>query len=121
MKFTIHAKWLVSSTYYRSKDKEFNTLSEAKAYGITLAKKLAWKGKSNRMVEKVIIYNRILPHNLVEYLSTYYPVRGTGASAEKILAYMKKEGIQQGKWIRYQYYKRTCARVTGKPYEHIQE
>jgi hypothetical protein len=121
MKFTTHAKWLVVYEYRRALDKEFNTLTEAKKYAISLAKKLAWSGKLNSMVSNVVIYHRIAPTNLVEYARTYFPVRGSGASSEKILAYMKKEGIQQGKIIRYQYYKRTCARVMGKPYEHIQE
>jgi len=121
MKFTIHAKWTVMYEYRRTLDKEFNTLAEAKKYAISLAKKLAWSGKLNSMTSSVVIYHRVAPNHLVEYARTYFPVRGSGASGEKILAYMKKEGIQQGKIVRYQYYKRTCARVMGKPYEHIQE
>jgi hypothetical protein len=117
--FTIHAKYLVSPHYHKSKEKEFDSLAEAKRYGIALAKKFAWEGKYSVTTAYISIYHRISPNILVEYLTTHYPVRGSGVSAKEILYRMKERGIPQGKWVPNKNYKRACARLTGKPYEHL--
>lgn len=81
-----------------------DTLAEAKREGAIIAKKEAWRGKWNVMFVSVNISEQDAPHSPY-YRGTgwvmYVPVRGSGASADRILAEIKRRhGVAPFVWTR---------------------
>lgn len=93
MKYIVYAE-------HSSNRKEFSKLSDAKSYGLALAKRNAGKGKWNVFASYVGIYVSPSIGYHVSMYHMYFPVRGTGMKGEKILEIMKKRGIPAFKWIR---------------------
>ncbi len=78
-----------------------DTLTQAKALGLLIAKKNAWKGKWNMGVGLVHINKA---NGLGYYVSTGWdmavPLRGTGRKADDILAEIRRRYGSPFKWFR---------------------
>jgi len=98
----VHKKYTVSGI--GTKFAHTDTLSEAKRAGLQIAKKEAWRGKWNLMYLVVGIDKQVEPGSIF-YKQTgwhmYVPVRGSGASADKIIAEIKRRhGVDPFVWTR---------------------
>jgi len=100
----------VSAAHHGPSPKEFTSLAAAKEYAVSLAKKMAWKGKWNVMWNTVGIYYKAASGYSIQMYSVPYPVRGSGARAEEILETMKKRGEPQFKIIKNKNFKRAVVR-----------
>ncbi len=98
---SVHKKYTVNGGNYFAKT---DTLEEAKRAGEVIAKKELWRGKWNLMFLSVDIQKQDAPGSIF-YKPTgwrmYVPVRGSGASAAKIIAEIKRRhGVAPMKWTR---------------------
>lgn len=99
----IHKKYTVSGSG-GVRFAKTDTLAEAKRAGYQIADKEAWKGKWNLMYITLSITRQEAPGS-VFYKQTgwkmYVPVRGSGASADKIVAEIKRRhGVKPFVWTR---------------------
>ncbi len=81
-----------------------DTLEEAKRAGTAIAKKEAWRGKWNLLFLNLGISKQDAPGSMY-YRPTgwrmFIPVRGTGKSADYILAELRRrEGVAPFKWVK---------------------
>ncbi len=100
----VHKKYTVSATGGGSRFAKTDTLAEAKRAGATIAKKEAWRGKWNAMYLVLSISKQGTP-GAIFYIGTgwrmYVPVRGSGASSDRIIAEIKRRhGVAPFKWTR---------------------
>ena len=95
---SIHKKYTVGSTAGLSA--KTDTLAEAKKAGEAIARKEAWRGKWNVAYIAVSIRKADGPASYGKpVLTMYVPVRGSGMTADAILAMLKKrEGVTPFKW-----------------------
>ncbi|KKN59651.1 hypothetical protein LCGC14_0539780 [marine sediment metagenome] len=99
----VHKKYVVGG-YGGSRFAKTDTLAEAKQAGAAIARKEAWRGKWNAMFIPVSIDRQVEPGSIF-YKSTgwtmYIPVRGSGATADRITAEIKRRhGVAPFKWTR---------------------
>ena len=99
-KFTVTASGL-------SRFAKTDTLAEAKRAGLAIAKKEAWRGKWNLLFIALTIAQRRGDPGSAWYNPTgwimYVPVRGSGASAERILSEIhRRHKVPPFKWTRKQ-------------------
>ncbi len=98
----VHKKYSVGGT--GSRFAKTDTLAEAKKATEQIAKKEAWRGKWNLMYITLSISKRVGSDSIF-YRPTgwtmYVPVRGSGASRDRIIAEIKRRyGVAPFKWIR---------------------
>ena len=99
----VHKKYTVGG-YSGSRFAKTDTLAEAKRAGEMIAKKEMWRGKWNVMYIPVAISKQDALGSMY-YRPTgwvmYVPVRGTGVSADHIVAEIKRRhGVAPLKWTR---------------------
>ena len=99
----VHKKYSVSAGG-GSRFAKTDTLAEAKRAGTAIAKKEAWRGKWNAMYLALSIGKRV-DSDSIFYKGTgwvmYVPVRGSGASTERIIAEIKRRhGVKPFVWTR---------------------
>ncbi len=99
----VHKKYTVSAGGGTRLAKT-DTLEEAKRAGVAIAKKEAWRGKWNVMYLALSITKQV-DSDSIHYRSTgwtmFIPVRGSGASADHIIAEIRRrEGAAPFKWVK---------------------
>ena len=98
----VHKKYTVTGIGTRFA--KTDTLAEAKRAGMAIAKKEAYRGKWNLLYAAIGIDKQVEPGSIF-YKQTgwhlYVPVRGSGASADKIIAEIKRRhGVAPFVWTR---------------------
>ena len=99
----VHKKFTVTASGL-SRFAKTDTLAEAKRAGLAIAKKEAWRGKWNLLFIALTIAQRKSPGS-TWFKPTgwimYVPVRGSGASAERILSEIhRRHKVPPFKWTR---------------------
>lgn len=99
----VHKKYTVGGIS-GSRFAKTDTLDEAKRAGLSIAKKEAWRGKWNVLFLSISISKQDSPGSIFYRptgLRMYVPVRGSGKSADYILAEIKRRhGVKPFVWTR---------------------
>lgn len=98
----IHKKYTVGGGSMGNYHAKTDTLAEAKKAGEVIAKKEMWRGKWNLLFITITITQRDAPGSIFHESTgwkMYVPVRGSGKSADYIIAAIKsRHGVAPMKW-----------------------